>query len=257
MTPSHAAKGSLRYRYYVSLNGDGRHGDGESALRSHRLPAEPIERAILSGLSALLGDEHTLLDLHRTSTAERTAALLSATRQLLASIASASASQLHVLLTDLNLRVVIQEDCIAASIDAQRLAAKLGDPDPVEMACPSRIALPVTVIPERQARGLRLVVAPKTADAPVLRDGRLIELLLRAREAQRLVMAGDHYSDQAGGVQRARYLVRLARLSFLAPDVVAAILEGRQPSSLNARRLSRVSELPISWVAQRRMFGLS
>ena len=51
------------------------------------------------------------------------------------------------------------------------------------------------------------------------------------------------------------HLVRLARLRFLAPDVTAAIFEGRQPVELTARALLRCSELPIGWDDQRRALG--
>jgi hypothetical protein len=54
-----------------------------------------------------------------------------------------------------------------------------------------------------------------------------------------------------------RYLERLARLGFLAPDIVSAILKGEQPKSLTARKLLRVPNLPISWKEQRRVLGFA
>jgi site-specific DNA recombinase len=50
---------------------------------------------------------------------------------------------------------------------------------------------------------------------------------------------------------------RLARLSYLAPDIIAAIIEGRQPPSLNGRRLLRAASLPFDWQAQRRDLGFA
>jgi hypothetical protein len=47
----------------------------------------------------------------------------------------------------------------------------------------------------------------------------------------------------------------LARFSFLAPDIVSAILEGRQPPTLQTRRLLRIAALPACWSEQRRMLG--
>ncbi len=43
-------------------------------------------------------------------------------------------------------------------------------------------------------------------------------------------------------------------LAFLAPDIVEAILQGRQPVELTALRLKRIG-LPLSWVEQRRLLG--
>lgn len=60
----------------------------------------------------------------------------------------------------------------------------------------------------------------------------------------------------ANPVERS-HLVRLARLRFLAPDITAAIIEGRQPIELTARSLLRSGELPIAWADQRRVLGFA
>jgi len=48
-----------------------------------------------------------------------------------------------------------------------------------------------------------------------------------------------------------RYVRRLIRLAFLAPEIVEAIVEGRQPTTLTAEALARRIELPFSWCSQR------
>jgi hypothetical protein len=48
-----------------------------------------------------------------------------------------------------------------------------------------------------------------------------------------------------------RYVGRLIRLAFLAPEIVESIVEGRQPTTLTAEALTRRIELPLSWCAQR------
>jgi len=52
-------------------------------------------------------------------------------------------------------------------------------------------------------------------------------------------------------------LSRILPLGLLAPDIVKAILTGRQPIELTARRLNRICELPISWQEQRRVLGFA
>jgi hypothetical protein len=54
-----------------------------------------------------------------------------------------------------------------------------------------------------------------------------------------------------------RHLARMAKLSFLAPDIIAAILEGKQPVHLTARRLLRMPDLPIRWSEQRQLLGFA
>ena len=46
------------------------------------------------------------------------------------------------------------------------------------------------------------------------------------------------------------------RLSYLAPDIVVAILEGRQPESLKAKHLASAN-LPLDWQDQRVMLGFA
>jgi len=41
----------------------------------------------------------------------------------------------------------------------------------------------------------------------------------------------------------------------LAPDIIEAIIEGRQPTELTANKLVRLKNLPISWANQREYLG--
>ncbi len=49
---------------------------------------------------------------------------------------------------------------------------------------------------------------------------------------------------------------RLIPLAFLAPDIVEAILDGRQPINLTVSRLKRIGDLPVSWQEQRKVLQL-
>lgn len=44
------------------------------------------------------------------------------------------------------------------------------------------------------------------------------------------------------------------KLNDLAPDIVEAIIAGRQPRSLTGRRLASI-DLPIDWLLQRKILG--
>jgi len=47
---------------------------------------------------------------------------------------------------------------------------------------------------------------------------------------------------------------RMVRLSLLAPDIIEAIMEGREPPGLSVDALA-VEEFPGEWGDQRREFG--
>jgi hypothetical protein len=51
------------------------------------------------------------------------------------------------------------------------------------------------------------------------------------------------------------YVGRILRLTLLAPDIVEAILDGRQPAPLQLAGLMK--PIPIEWESQRRLFALS
>lgn len=52
-----------------------------------------------------------------------------------------------------------------------------------------------------------------------------------------------------------KHLHRLVRISWLAPDIISAILDGRQPVQLTARHLTRCAEIPMDWEQQRTFLG--
>jgi len=54
-----------------------------------------------------------------------------------------------------------------------------------------------------------------------------------------------------------RYFSNLLPLAFIAPDIVTAILEGRQPIDLTAEQLSKHIEIPACWDRQTRALGFS
>lgn len=63
----------------------------------------------------------------------------------------------------------------------------------------------------------------------------------------------ESVNDDAERAQR----LRIARLSFLATDIITAILDGGQPATLGVRQLMRIAGLPASWDQQRSMLGFA
>jgi len=49
----------------------------------------------------------------------------------------------------------------------------------------------------------------------------------------------------------------LLRIGYLAPDIISAILDGRQPAELNRSKLIRWAGLPLCWQQQRVALGIS
>lgn len=76
-----------------------------------------------------------------------------------------------------------------------------------------------------------------------------------AHTAQRAKMAGSE--DALVSRYSKAHMQQLLRISWLAPDIVAAIADGRQPATLTGRRLLRATNIPLSWEAQRKLFGFA
>lgn len=54
------------------------------------------------------------------------------------------------------------------------------------------------------------------------------------------------------------WVAEVLRLTMLAPDIVQAIMEGRQPRQLNLHAVrGRQAEVPVDWDEQRRLFGFA
>jgi site-specific DNA recombinase len=53
------------------------------------------------------------------------------------------------------------------------------------------------------------------------------------------------------------YVAMLLRLTFLAPDITRAILEGRQPGGFTAQQLQTHAALPLAWPEQRQALGFN
>ena len=47
------------------------------------------------------------------------------------------------------------------------------------------------------------------------------------------------------------------RLNFLAPEIVVAILNGRQPVGLTTNKLMADTRLPLAWADQRASLGFA
>ena len=50
-----------------------------------------------------------------------------------------------------------------------------------------------------------------------------------------------------------RYVIRMVRMGFLAPDIIEAILEGRQTAALTFEIFRK--PIPVDWAEQRILLG--
>jgi hypothetical protein len=108
----------------------------------------------------------------------------------------------------------------------------------------------------RRRPGRRTVATPAREGGetvlPTRADPALVKALARAFRYRRLLNEGRYASvsemARAEKIERG-YLGSLLRLTLLAPDVVEATLDGRQPADMTLPRL--LAPFPAGWAEQR------
>ena len=107
--------------------------------------------------------------------------------------------------------------------------------------------------------GRKLIITPEGATeavvAPTNIDDTLVRTLVKAHRWRRRLETGKAKSITDLAEQEKMtiaYVAKLWPLTCLAPDIVAAILDGRQPRGLSVNRM--LQNIPESWDEQRRLW---
>lgn len=114
------------------------------------------------------------------------------------------------------------------------------------------IALTIETRLKRCGGEMRLVIPPRLADrVPVNAVPALIKAISRAHEWIRLIVAGEYKNQRAIAAAIGlpeRYVRRIIQGAFLAPEIVEAIVKGRQNPELTLATL--LDKVPLSWAEQ-------
>jgi hypothetical protein len=256
MTPSYAVKNGRRYRYYVSSQ------DQRESATALRIPAGEIEHLVTCRVRQWLLDPGGIYQSTRLPD-------LSAQRRLIACAVEIGKSwtelpgiRQRAFLTTLIDRIDVGAHQIDIRLRPTRLAALL---DRAATPLPSApddeiqiLSIPVRL--RRSGRAIRMLIEGTDPFATAKPNARLVKLLIRARRFNAALLDSDGVPFAAlakrEGVSPS-YFTRLVRLSYLAPDITEAILDGRQPRDLTADKLLAHSRLPLGWHEQRTVLGFA
>ncbi len=245
MVASHASKGTRRYRYYVTA--PDAHGGSSNVLR---LPAGEVERMVRQALASLLKDAEKLtLEFEAADVGPTIFHATTRCGRIADDVPTMAMPELRDLLVEADVRVEIRDDRMVGSYSPAGLAGGVRN-DARDEGC--SFDIPGVLV--RRGHEARLVLV---ADQPG--KGRvnqhLVALIAKSFAARRKLIEEAPPKDKAAANARKSQLSRVARMSFLAPDIIQSILEGTQPRRLGARELLRMGNLPVSWAEQRRIFG--
>jgi len=242
-----AAKNGRRYRYYVSRKLI--RGEPDNDEQGWRVSAPEIERIVGVTAQQMLADHVAIarsLDESGIEVSQLPSALKSAqtwTKSL--SAAGDAAFQL----AQLTERIELKRDGV-------QIALKLPIPS-VRGDTHLFLTSFVPVLVKRRGAEMRMVLTDN--NVPARLNLALVKAVARAHRWSDDLLSNRVRSiaelAKREGVDR-RSMRRLMRLGFLAPTVVEAIAEGRQPPELTARVLTPRVDLPLLWTAQEQALGL-
>jgi site-specific DNA recombinase len=276
MTPTHAVKKGVRYRYYVSrrliTGGDG--GAASDKPHGQRIPAPNVEALVVKRLRSLFADPVETLG--AIATVERDAPMQKRLRDAAAALSARWERLPREALDDLIrfvlVRTQVHADRIDLDVDPEGLvrwllnepggegidAGNCASTQPADGSEPSRIRLTIPARLKRTGMEMKFVVDGPRDSVPA--DTSLVRLLLRAQKiGRRLFEMGSPPLEEIAREEgiAPSYATRVVRLTFLAPDIVAKILEGKQPPELTANKLMADTRLPLDWREQRTVLGFA
>ncbi len=250
MTHSHASKKQRRYRYYAT-NSDAMKA-AESTLR---IPADQIESRVKETLVELLQSPTALASklCNDTLPAKTYKSYLKHASALTREFQQAKAANWAQYLRTYLSRVVIETDALCLIINRSNLADKLAVPISANGTFEHRVPCHFA----NRGGQLKLIVRPEDESQGGI-DEALIRSVARAHGWFEQLQSGQARSIRAIADQEdlsTSYVMRYLRLAFLAPDIVEAILDGRQPPGISVRKLTNNKQLPSNWAEQRQLLN--
>jgi len=264
-TPSHTVKNGKRYRYYSCRPKITDSGSAPSKVFA--LPAHDIEKQVLSGLQSFLESTQHVMDelITPEDSPSLTEHLISGSMKMASVWSSALPAEVYEFVRAVVQRVVVHNDRVEIKVKKRALRSALTESSlasspsgPKEGNSDDLICLRIQTQLKRCGLEMRLLAPP---DLQLGEQGSrpakpLLKAVARAHQWHRWMLIGKALSQSSIAKQtslNARYVGRVLECAFLAPDIVEAILDGRQPPDLTFEKLTR--HVPLSWVEQREQLG--
>ena len=273
LTPTHANKKGRRYRYYVShdlIAGQRSDADSSESPRrrssARRIPANDLEGIVEGSIARLLGDASAVdgIIAPRARDIEERRHLVDRANDLAIDWQSLPPVERVAMLQRLVKAIVVTANSVDITLCADAIVtvarggpdgstARLGTEDDGEI-----ITLSENATLKRVGMEMRHLLDAPTTQPHREPDRSLLRILARAQRFRDQILRGDEKTlaelAAENGIGTA-YFSRIVRLGFLAPDITTAILEGRQPITLSAKRLAETGHLSTAWSEQHRELG--
>jgi DNA invertase Pin-like site-specific DNA recombinase len=248
MSPSHAVKGERRYRYYVSQTDDARGAPRTNA--AWRVSATEIERIVCSAIAEEITKRVEARCHQGELESEAIARLHHAGSAAISVLECSSGSEQRALLLSLVERIDLSGAEVTMELKFEPIDQLLITDDAILVSRP----LPPALI--RIGKQAKLLLPAEAGSTSA--DVNLVKLLARAFAVRKAILESGSLDAAARLFGYGRdYAVALARVSYLAPDIIKAILSGTQPEALGSTRLARMPNLPYRWDQQSKLLGFA
>ncbi|MGH6725918.1 MAG: recombinase family protein, partial [Pseudolabrys sp.] len=264
MTPTHATKNNTRYRYYISRSLIG----GTTTHSGQRIPAARLEALVMGRIHNWLGDRAAMLDIIQSHTPDAATQKRSmkGLEQCMAAWSELKADDVRKFMLSIVARVQVHVDRIDISLNPINLAQWLGRTDGhAELPATTQpntddhfVTLTIPVRLKRVGNEMKMIV--EDGSDPATPDASLVRVLVRAHMIRDRILADKSLTLEEIAKSEdivPSYATRLFRLTLMAPDIVSAILSGKHPPELTARKLLDDTRLPLEWNEQRRTLGFA
>jgi hypothetical protein len=262
MIPMHSVKSGRRYEYYVEQRSCRSTPSnvppdsmvqpldasitGSNRQHVHRLPAREVDKAVVSGLTALLCDRRQWLE-HLGQLAPAEIATATANAAQLAARLETDPTAVVVFLV----RAIVGAGRLRLTIECGQLRSTLGLPS-AEDGSTERLVRHVNVPLMFRKRGSQLKLAMNATGGDVAQqvDKTLVTAVARAFDwFDRLASGRARSIDDIAAADGfdAAFVSHIIPLAHIAPARVEGILTGTQPPELTADLLIRHADIPSRW----------
>ncbi|WP_421849187.1 recombinase family protein [Novosphingobium sp.] len=233
---THACKGKVRYRYYVSA---ATHLD---AAKGMRIPAKELEGAVIARLRDALADPLSLaVNMGLPIEVDTMTGLHDRAAEAAASVNGKA-------LFGLIEKVKVDSERIEFSCPAPAIANLLG------LAVGKGTASLTFDFPVRLSRTGKMVrlIEPNGAAAAQMPNEPLVRLIARAHRWWDELCKGEIDVTRYAAQEKVppSYMLRVLRLAFLSPQVIDAIIGGRARADLGCTNLTLTEDISPHWQEQ-------
>lgn len=266
MSPTHANKKGTRYRYYISRSL--LDGSAKAKTEGQRIPATALESLVVRRIRDWLADPASILQAiqYAASDAVTQKRLIERARDFAKQDLHLGIKGLRALIRASIVRVQVHADRIDIILDQDRVCrcvdetAKQTEASEKTPSEDNRQVATLSIPAHLKRTGKEMRIIVDDGSEPATPDTGLVRLLVRANAIRDQLLADrsltfEDIAKSEGVVPS--YATRLFRLTLLAPDIVSAILSGKHPPELTARRLMDDTRLPLDWNEQRQRLGFA